>query len=329
MISWVRDVLEYYDSFDKEAIDEAAMVTFGKQMYPKFGWACVMAGGAGSGKGFTVSNIIGLEAKIFNVDDLKELYVKVLGKGSKDSEIKKGEKKQSFNFKNPDDVSYLHGKISDKGYLKKQENAFYNNSQANKESGRLPNIIYDITGDKAAKLEKIGKMLKDMGYKTSLVWVVTNREVALLRNLSRDRTVPDAVFHDTHNKVNATIFPFLEGQGAKFFDEAWVVFSSGDGIKSMSKEEQELFKKDRVVKIVKSGSSFSIPKELSDRVNSVLGADEENPENPTTYLSQANAKKVLEPYKQVKKVTGYDGIERDVVSYSDKKKQYKDVSLKK
>lgn len=328
MLSWVRSVSEYYDSFEKEKVDEASMVTFGKKMYPKFGWACVMAGGAGSGKGFTVSNIIGLEAKIFNVDDLKELYVKVIGKGSKDSKISKGEEKKSFDFKNPEEVSYLHQKISNKAYLKKQENAFYSNNQESQENERIPNVIYDITGDKAAKLERIGKMLKDMGYKTSLVWVVTNREVALLRNLSRSRTVPDSVFHDTHNNVNKTIFPFLESDSAKYYDEAWVVFSSEGGIKSQSKEEKELFKKNRVVKIEKSGSSFKIPKELSDRVASVLGADEENPENPTTYMNQSKAKEVLEPYKQKKLVKGYDGIEREEISYSDKKKKYDNVSLK-
>ena len=47
------------------------LITFGGKAYPKYGHIVLMAGGAGSGKGFILSNLVGLEGKVFDVDELK------------------------------------------------------------------------------------------------------------------------------------------------------------------------------------------------------------------------------------------------------------------
>lgn len=52
------------------------LITFGGEAYPKFGNIVLMAGGAGSGKGFVLSNLVGLEGKVFDVDELKTLASK-------------------------------------------------------------------------------------------------------------------------------------------------------------------------------------------------------------------------------------------------------------
>lgn len=57
-------------------INEAKVVTFDGKVNPNFGHAVIMAGGAGSGKGFALKNIIMLQGKTFDVDELKQLYVK-------------------------------------------------------------------------------------------------------------------------------------------------------------------------------------------------------------------------------------------------------------
>ena len=49
------------------------LITFGGQAYPKFGNVIIMAGGAGSGKGFVKDKLVGAEGFVFDVDELKKL----------------------------------------------------------------------------------------------------------------------------------------------------------------------------------------------------------------------------------------------------------------
>ena len=50
-----------------------ALITFGKSAYPKFGNIVILAGGAGSGKGFQKNNLLGIEGTNVDVDAIKEL----------------------------------------------------------------------------------------------------------------------------------------------------------------------------------------------------------------------------------------------------------------
>jgi hypothetical protein len=50
-----------------------ALITFGKSAYPKFGNIVILAGGAGSGKGFQKNNLLGIEGTNIDVDAIKEL----------------------------------------------------------------------------------------------------------------------------------------------------------------------------------------------------------------------------------------------------------------
>lgn len=60
-------------------------------------------------------------------------------------------------------------------------------------------MLFDVTRDDPNKLIKNAETTKQLGYNTALVWVVTNREEAMVRNVLRDRTVGDAIFHTKHN----------------------------------------------------------------------------------------------------------------------------------
>jgi len=58
--------MKSFKFFTEEALYEEAemlmekLITFGGKAYPKFGHVLIMAGGAGSGKGFIQQNLIGL-----------------------------------------------------------------------------------------------------------------------------------------------------------------------------------------------------------------------------------------------------------------------------
>ena len=88
---------------NESTINEAKVVTFDGKVNPNFGHAVIMAGGAGSGKGTALKSVIMLQGKIFDVDELKKLYVKGAKSGVFDDE-----RNGDYNFKNPDDVSLLH-----------------------------------------------------------------------------------------------------------------------------------------------------------------------------------------------------------------------------
>ena len=62
-------------SVDSQELMEA-LITLGGKAYPTSGNVVFMAGGGGSGKGFVIKNLLGLEGKIFNVDKLKRFALK-------------------------------------------------------------------------------------------------------------------------------------------------------------------------------------------------------------------------------------------------------------
>lgn len=57
---------------------ERRVMTFGsdEHVYPKSGWCVILAGGPGSGKGYTIENKIMLNARVIDVDELKKQYIK-------------------------------------------------------------------------------------------------------------------------------------------------------------------------------------------------------------------------------------------------------------
>jgi hypothetical protein len=123
---------------------EEALIILGKKAYPKFGHIVIMAGGAGSGKGFVKDKLLGIEGWPYDVDDLKKLAMKspMIQKA-----VKKefGVELEKMNLKNPDDVSKLHEIL--KFHLNiddKKTKALYTGILT-KAPDRKPNIIFDVT----------------------------------------------------------------------------------------------------------------------------------------------------------------------------------------
>lgn len=265
-----------------ETIDEANLVSFDNQIWPKYNHAVVLAGGAGSGKSFTRKKLIPIEAKVLDVDKLKELYIEMQKKG------KNKEDTHKYNLRNPEDVGLLHQKVKEKGLKAKQEDAFF--SQA--VEGRMPNVIFDITGDEPKKLVDIGRKLKNLGYHVTLVWVVANREVAFIQNQGRDRVVPEEIFHATHNGVKKAVTEVLKSFDAKYYDAAWVLFSGLDSVKGLSSTAKSEIEAMGAIKLKKSGAAFALEKDIEEKIALVLGPDEVDPKNPKTYITYKEFDKI-------------------------------------
>jgi hypothetical protein len=312
-----------------EALDEAKAVTFGNKTYPKQGWAVVMAGGAGSGKGTTIEKQILINAKILDVDAMKVVFSKIsAGKGYKvsqpisqtstivtpkaNTQISKLTGGREYDFKNTNDVMDLHATIGTELELDKKREATLLQS-IKTGSGFLTNLIFDITGKTSTKLMNIATTVKKLGYHTSLVWVVTNRQVALMRNLLRDRVVDQRLFHEIHNQVNEVLLDFLQSKDARSYDEAWIVFSGDSKVSDLPPAESRVLFNNSVYKLKKTGDSFEVPEDLAKKIIEFLGPKEVDPRAPKIYKDYEEIKTDISPY------VGDDG----------KAKGYKDLSFMK
>ena len=206
------------------------LITFGGQAYPNYGHIVLMAGGAGSGKGFVLSNLVGLEGKVFDVDELKTLASKTPAiKRRVAQELGVDLEDLASNLKNPENVGKLHDIMGD--YLqidKRKEQAFYRGVLAAPED-RKPNIIFDMTLKSLDKLDKIAKDAAKLGYDKKnihIVWVVNDIEVAKQQNLKRSRTVPSEILVNTHRGAANTMGDIINmGTRLKKYIDGDIVFA--------------------------------------------------------------------------------------------------------
>lgn len=220
---------ETFLSEEAEALLEK-LITFGGKAYPKYGNIVLMAGGAGSGKGFVLGNLVGVEGKVFDVDELKTL-------ASKTPAIQKRVKAElgvdladlASNLKNPENVGKLHDIMGE--YLKidkRKEQAFYR-SVLTAPADRKPNIIFDMTLKSLDKLEKIARDAEKLGYdkkNVHIVWVVNDIEVAKAQNLKRSRTVPSEILVNTHRGAANTMGDIINmGKRLQRYMDGDIVFA--------------------------------------------------------------------------------------------------------
>jgi cytidylate kinase len=177
---------------------------------------CFMAGGPGSGKGYTSKELFGIDKtfnasfassglKVVNSDAAFEKLLKDNGINPKD--LAKIEREDPELWKKI--TEYPDG-IRDKARkLTNQQKEFY-------ESGRL-GLILDGTGDKFEKIKNQKQHAESLGYDTFMVFVNTSLEVALERNAKRDRTLPDNLVKDIWNHVQENMGKFQQLFGSNNF----------------------------------------------------------------------------------------------------------------
>jgi hypothetical protein len=206
------------------------LITFGGKAYPKFGNVVIMAGGAGSGKGFVLGNLVGVEGKVLDVDALKTMASKtpVIQKRVKD-EMGIDLANLAGNLKDPENVSKLHGIIGDYLKLDKRVNkALYRGIMA-AAPDRKPNIIFDVTLKDLQKLQNITRQVSQLGYDKKnihIVWVVNDIEVAQKQNLARDRTVPPEILVNTHRGAANTMGDIINmGKSLQRYMDGEIVFA--------------------------------------------------------------------------------------------------------
>lgn len=219
-------------SFLKEEYTELLekLITFAGQAYPKFGNVVIMAGGAGSGKGFVKDKLVGLEGYSFDVDQLKSLAAKTpaIVKKIKD-ELGIDMKDLAANLKNPENVAKLHEIIGTYlGLDNARQKALYA-SILTADPERKPNVIFDVTLKDLQKLESITRQVSGLGYDKKnihIVWVINDIEVAKAQNARRDRTVPVEILVNTHRGASQTMLDIVNmGESLKKYMDGDIVFA--------------------------------------------------------------------------------------------------------
>ena len=231
-----KDIKLVESANEEEQLDEK-LITFSNRA--PYGQVVFMAGGAGSGKGFAISNFIDSAGfKVRDVDEMKK-QVAILDKVGKFS-IQEWYSKYSKNLeekelahvnhvieknnlknktiyaiasdlKNPDNVAALHYIVDAMGMKEK----WLANMLAGKTNpATLPNIIFDITAKNIKSVVKVVPSLITAGYdprNIHLIWVLTKYDIAVKNNMGRKRIVPSDILLQTHEGAATTIWSMLTG----------------------------------------------------------------------------------------------------------------------
>lgn len=219
-----------FNSFIQESFSDLteALITFAGQAYPKFGNVIILAGGAGSGKGFVKDKLIGAEGYNFDVDELKSLSMRT----PKLVELIKkqfGVDPSKLDLKKPEDVAKLHEIIGDALQLDDKRKQAVFASVMTAHSDRKPNLIFDVTLKDLRKLQNIARQVKTLGYdneKIHIVWIINDIEIAKQQNTQRDRQVPVEILVNTHRGASHTMHDIVNmGNDLKKYMDGDIVFA--------------------------------------------------------------------------------------------------------
>lgn len=219
-----------FSSFIEESFSDLseALITFAGQAYPKFGNVIILAGGAGSGKGFIKDKLIGAEGYNFDVDALKSLAMRT---PKLIERIKKefGVDPSALDLKKPDDVAKLHDIIGTALNLDDKRKQILFTSIMTAAPDRKPNLIFDVTLKDLRKLQNITHQVKELGYdndKIHIVWVINDIEIAKKQNVERSRQVPIEILVNTHRGASFTMHDIVNmGNDLKKYMDGDIVFA--------------------------------------------------------------------------------------------------------
>ena len=172
----------------------------------RYGQIVFLAGGAGSGKGFAISNFMEKEKfKIRDVDEWKKAFIKLADTKGTHPELK------GLQLRNPKDVYKVHMFVKEIGIKDKSLELLLRDANTN----RLPNIMFDITMKDANDITDVLPKLIEAGYDSKnihLTWVLTNYAVAIVNNRNRERVVPEDIMLLSHEGAAKSMYNVIKGK---------------------------------------------------------------------------------------------------------------------
>ena len=229
----------YIEWLNENKLLERALNVGAKSAMPKENQAVILAGGAGSGKGMVLNNILNIpNARVFDVDKLKNDIIKMRPKSMADAFLKQtGKDLKQINLGNPDDVALIHKFVSDNKYDKKVITQFFisngdvwpDGTPKPEKNLHKPNVVFDVTLKDEKKMFELCSLLQFYGWEKKnihLVWILNDFEIASMQNQERDRKVPQDILKQTHVGASDTmreIVTNFEKFSGLMDGEIWVV----------------------------------------------------------------------------------------------------------
>lgn len=294
---------------------EDKVVKFGGKTYPDFGWCVIMCGGPGSGKSSTLKSLVPINAKIYDVDAVKQFVVRhgevvdnELIVNNKHFPL--GDIKEPYNLKNPDYVSFLHKNL--KPLTNKMRDNIYKNMAGNANSERLPNLAFDIAGSDINDFENIIFNLAPLGYKFCIVWVFNTLDRALLNNSMRDRTGNRELVIKKYGDVLTTIPYFMNRKDLiEYVNDFWMVLPVDY---NPNEDKYRFVKEDNVRKININDSLAELTDDLVDMISSQQAVVNNMSVNEDFDMIDNNSRF---EFIDKKIVYDYDGFTTDYTMYYD------------
>ena len=180
--------------------------------------AIFLAGGPGSGKTWVTQGLYGIPKKMnFSVGGLKLV--------NQDTELEFLLKKYFGTtdldnmpeelFADLTGVDFKGNEVEMNSGMRAYAKSLTKARMENYVRGRL-GVIVDGTGHKYQSIAKKKQRMEDLGYDCYMVFVNTSLEVALKRNLERDRVVPEKIVRDSWQDVQQNLGGFQRLFGRNF-----------------------------------------------------------------------------------------------------------------
>ena len=235
---------EYENLLLHEEYLEEKLIVIGEGA--NYGQVVFLAGGAGSGKGFSLSNFMDANKfKVRDVDEWKSAFMKLDGIRKDASKIQKGvsgkdlrrkavmsyakshaddpkgtspkipqmptKNLDDLDLRNADDVFTLHNLVDNLGIKDKTLNYLLGGA---KSRDRLPNIVFDVTLKNTRNMNEAVSKLLSVGYQSQnihIVWVLSDYDFAVQANMERNRRVPGKILLQTHEGAARTMSAIVRG----------------------------------------------------------------------------------------------------------------------
>ena len=211
------DLFEVTRDHSRAGILEEALIQLANQKDSHFGQVVILAGGAGSGKGTILKNLLDIKGKVFDVDELKSWMIRVPEWRKELQKALPGVDLDDKKFlSTPENVAAAHHVAKNVLGIEGRQKKVIFDSIALADPDRKPNLIFDVTLKEIRKFDDIVKSVSAAGYQKQnihIVWVLSKLDAAIDNNSKRDRVVPDDILLDTHNGAADTMAEIVR-QGA-------------------------------------------------------------------------------------------------------------------
>lgn len=177
--------------------------------------AILTAGGPGSGKSTVVQNIIGgTGLKNVNSDIFYEFFAKMQNlnlKGLTGTEKSKELRDLAHIYKNKALIQFIQGRLG---------------------------MIIDGSGRNFNRIIDSVELLKSLGYDVMMLFVNTDIDAAMQRNLNRERVVPTDYFYTAHKQAQTNLHKYKQ----YFGDDLVIVDNSDDTHTDFSKVNKKIMR---------------------------------------------------------------------------------------